>query len=92
MYWHSHFLSNDALLQLEQVKKLVEGAVPGDHFFFHCWFHASLYTYPVHHELDSGHATQIPNKTRSEEDGMDECASVHDLSVSLSIPPQASSR
>jgi len=41
---------------LRQIDELVEGAQPGDHFFFHY----------------SGHSGQVTNRTNSEEDGMDE--------------------
>jgi len=42
---------------LQAIRKLVEGAQSGDHFFFHY----------------AGHTVQVENKNNSEEDGMDEC-------------------
>ncbi|KAF9460212.1 caspase domain-containing protein [Collybia nuda] len=42
---------------LREIKKLVQDAGTGDHFFFHY----------------AGHTVQIENKNNSEEDGMDEC-------------------
>jgi hypothetical protein len=59
---------------MREIRELVKGAKKGDKFFFHCTCNRTL-TAPCDliKALDAGEGGQAPNKTNSEEDGMDEC-------------------
>ena len=64
------------VLQIQMMIELIEGALAGDQFFFHCLFrihfkivhHPNIYIY----FLVSGHATQEDTESPEEEDRKDE--------------------
>ncbi|KAG6811515.1 hypothetical protein H0H92_007069 [Tricholoma furcatifolium] len=59
---------------IRAIKNLVDGALPGDRFFFHCT--TITFRFDRRHlrcPIDAGHAAQVQNSHFSEEDGMDEC-------------------
>lgn len=63
------------VLQIQMMIELIEGALAGDQFFFHCLFR--IHFKIVHHPnilffLVSGHATQEDTESPEEEDRKDE--------------------